>query len=471
MSAGNYNLNSFFGTLSSGGMADVNTHTMATTYPQNLLSMFQLTFAIITVALITGAYTERMKHSAVMLFSTLWLVLCYCPLAHMIWSGDGAFFHDLGTLDFAGGLVVHTSSGVAGLLAALCIGKRSGYPRIPHAPHSLMLMHIGGALLWVGWFGFNAGSAGAADYLASQAMLVTMTAGAAGALSWSSTEWLLFGRPSSIGLVSGAIAGLVGITPASGTAGVFGALVIGTVTGVTTLLGSTKLKAKVDLYDDALDAFGIHGIGGITGALLTGIWCAPALGGQGFGTFIHKGGRKQAIDNVGFQLGVQAASVAFAVCWVTIGTLICLKVTDLCHGGWHPTLRLRAIRVSSEYEDMGLDESTFAEQAYNTQPGDLRISVEVGPLRGREGHGLLLSMTDSEGTKHSVDLHADAKHHDALSEQLLASGGVVQILGAPGSHKTEVSLHGGSRALELTGAVEGRVHQGDPRGKSNAVLE
>jgi Amt family ammonium transporter len=218
-------------------------------------------------------------------------------------------------------------------------------------------------------------------------------------------EWLSFGRPSTLGLISGAIAGLVGITPASGTAGVLGALCIGGVTGVVTFFASTKLKEAIDLYDDALDAFGLHAIGGITGALLTGVWCAPALGGVGFGTLVRKGGRETQIGNIGFQLGIQACSVAFALVWVSLGTLLALKATDMAHGGRNWGLRLRAIRVSAEVESVGLDEAQFAEQArrlhrfinaeartallltrraasqgYNFMPSDLRISVEVRRL-------------------------------------------------------------------------------------------
>ena len=243
MVKGGYNLRSFFGSLGNGGLHNVHTHRLGpTTYPLNTLAMFQLTFAIITVAIISGAYVERMKHSAVMLFSSLWLVAVYCPLAHMVWSGDGAFLHDLGVLDFAGGLVVHTSSGVAGLVCALCIRARTGYPRIPKAPHSLVLTHIGAAFLWVGWFGFNAGSAGAADFSAAQALMVTQVASSAGVLAWSTVEWALFKRPSSLGMLSGALAGLVGITPASGSSGVYGALFIGSFCAIATFLASTRLK-------------------------------------------------------------------------------------------------------------------------------------------------------------------------------------------------------------------------------------
>lgn len=190
-------------------------------------------------------------------------------------------------------------------------------------------------------------------------------------------EWLSFGRPSTLGLISGAVAGLVGITPASGSVGILGALCIGGVAGVITFFASTRLKEAIDVYDDALDAFGVHAVGGITGALLTGVWCAPGLGGVGFGTLVHKGGRETHIHNIGFQLGVQAASVAFAIAWVVIGTLLVLKITDLLHGGLHFSLRLRAIRVDPEVEMAGLDEGQFKESGYNLQSSDLRISVEV----------------------------------------------------------------------------------------------
>ena len=356
--------------------------------------------------------------------------------------------------------MVHINSGVAGLVIALCIGKRDGYPRIPRAPHSLVLSQVGASLLWVGWFGFNAGSAGAAGYSAGQAMLVTHTASAMGALCWSSVEWLSFGRPSTLGLISGAVAGLVAITPASGSAGMLGALCIGGVAGAATFFASTRLKEAIDMYDDALDAFGVHGVGGIVGALLTGVWCAPGLGGVGFGTFVHRGGRAAPITNIGWQLGVQAASVALAVSWSAVGTLLALKATDLLHGGFHPRLRLRAIRVAPEVEKRGLDEAQFAEAGYNLLQSDMRISVEVGPLRGRRGHGLQLYSHDEDGTRHPISLSHSDSAHDELAEQLLAAGGIVDIVcsSAPHAHvfhTKEVSVHGGN---------EVHAHGGDAAG-------
>ena len=479
MVKGGYNLRSFFGSLGSGGLHTVRTHRLGpSTYPLNTLAMFQLTFAIITVAIISGAYVERMKHSAVMLFSSLWLVAVYCPLAHMVWSGDGAFLHDLGVLDFAGGLVVHTSSGVAGLVCALCIRQRTGYPRIPKAPHSLVLTHIGAAFLWVGWFGFNAGSAGAADFSAAQALMVTQVASSAGVLAWSAFEWFLFKRPSSLGMLSGALAGLVGITPASGSSGVYGALFIGSFCAVVTFLASTRLKEWLGLYDDALDAFGIHAVGGIFGALWTGVWCSPSLGGIGYGNFVHKGGRTEAITNIGWQLGMQAVSVAFVVPWVVIGTLLALKVTDLLHGGFHCRLHLTHIRVTKDQEALGLDESLFAETGYQILPSDMRISVELGPLRGREGHGLHLSMVDDDGTQHPIMLHNESDKHDSLAAELFRSGGVVSLVGSPDKTRSfrcgDVSTRGASaagHALQLSEVTvysssgpgsggEGRVHCG-----------
>ena len=266
-------------------------------------------------------------------------------------------------------------------------------------------------------------------------------------LAWSAVEWLSFGRPSTLGLISGAVAGLVAITPASGSSGMLGALCIGGVAGAATFFASTRLKEAIDLYDDALDAFGVHGVGGIVGALLTGVWCAPGLGGIGFGTFIHRGGRAAPITNLGWQLGVQAASVALAICWSAVGTLLALKATDLLHGGFHPRLRLRAIRVAPEVEKRGLDEAQFAEAGYNLLQSDMRISVEVGPLRGRRGHGLQLYSHDEDGTRHPISLSHSDSAHDELAEQLLAAGGIVDIVCSSAQHAhvfhtKEVSVHG-----------------------------
>src|SRR5215470_14851974 len=261
---------SFAGGLSKILMKGVGVGAISGTIPETVFLLFQATFAIITPALITGAFADRMKFSAMMLFIGAWSVLMYSPLCHMVWASGGLMF-DWGVLDFAGGTVVHISSGVSGLVAALMIGKRTGYPKTPFVPHNLVYTVIGGSLLWVGWFGFNAGSALAASANAGMAMLVTHVAAATAALSWMFCEWGTKGQPSVLGIVSGAVAGLVGITPASGYVDPIGALAIGVAAGVGCYFASTSLKKMVG-YDDSLDAFGVHAVGGIVGAILTGVF-------------------------------------------------------------------------------------------------------------------------------------------------------------------------------------------------------
>lgn len=420
---GSYNINSFFGTLRHGGMSQIGVFTSTGNYPGNVFVCFHLMFAIITTALITGAFAERMKITAVWIFSALWATLVYCPLAHQVWGGDGAMLHSLGAIDFAGGIVVHISSGVSGVVAAVMIGKRIGYPRIPKAPHSLVLTHIGGSLLWVGWFGFNAGSATAADFLAGQAMIVTQAASAAGVIGWTVVELSCYKRPSTLGMTSGAIAGLVGITPASGSVGVMGALFIGFATGCVCFFMCTYVKDAINKYDDSLDVFGIHGSGGIMGALLVALFCAPELGGMGYGTVVMSGGEDRPIDNVGTQLAVQLASIIYAVVWAAVATWLILKVVDALHGGpWHPLIwRLKHLRSSEKEEEVGLDDASFTEQGYNFYYEDLNISVEVGPLRGRKGHGLMLYYTDDEGTRHPIQYQTD--RDESLYEPGAAHGG------------------------------------------------
>ena len=237
--------------------------------PEFLFIAFQMTFAIITPALIVGAFAERMKFSAMLVFMGVWFTLVYAPIAHMVWGGDGGLMWDWGVLDFAGGTVVHINAGVAGLVACLVLGKRKGFPTTPMAPHNLGLTLVGAAMLWIGWFGFNAGSAVAANGTAGMAMLVTQIATAAAALGWMFAEWIGHGKPSALGIASGVVAGLVAITPAAGTVGPMGALIIGLVSGVVCFFCATSLKRKLG-YDDSLDAFGVHGVGGIVGAVLTG---------------------------------------------------------------------------------------------------------------------------------------------------------------------------------------------------------
>ncbi|MFZ6638347.1 ammonium transporter [Undibacterium sp. TC4M20W] len=266
-------------------------HQLAPTIPESVYLMFQMTFAIITPALITGAFAERMKFSALLLFITLWSLLVYVPVAHWVWEPAG-WLAARGVLDFAGGTVVHINAGVSGLVAALIVGPRLGFGKEPMPPHNLLLTAIGASLLWVGWFGFNAGSAGAADGRAGLAMLVTQVATAMSALAWMLVEWLRRGKPSVLGIVSGAVAGLVAITPASGFVDLTGALVIGAVAGVACYWGATSLKS-LGGYDDSLDVFGVHAIGGIVGALLTGVFAMKSIGGadgslatQAFGVIV-----------------------------------------------------------------------------------------------------------------------------------------------------------------------------------------
>ncbi len=264
---------------------------IAPTVPESVFIMFQMTFAIITAALITGAFAERMKFSALLIFMALWSVCVYAPVAHWVWE-PGGWLAGRGVLDFAGGTVVHINAGVSGLVAAVIVGPRLGFGREPMPPHNLVLTVIGACMLWVGWFGFNAGSAVAADGRAGMAMLVTQLATAVGALAWMLAEWARRGKPSVLGMVSGAVSGLVAITPASGFVGINGALVIGAAAGVACYWGATSLKSTLG-YDDSLDVFGVHAIGGIVGALLTGVFAVPAIGGatssfgnQAFGVIV-----------------------------------------------------------------------------------------------------------------------------------------------------------------------------------------
>jgi len=305
------------------------------TIPETVFMLFQATFAIITPALITGAFADRMKFSAMMLFIGAWSVLIYSPLCHMVWAAGGLMF-DWGVLDFAGGTVVHISSGISGLVAALMIGKRTGYRKTPFVPHNLVYTVMGGSMLWVGWFGFNAGSALAASPNAGMAMAVTHIAAAAAALAWMFCEWGAKGHPSVLGIVSGAVAGLVGITPASGFVDPMGALVIGVAAGIGCFIASTAIKNALG-YDDALDAFGVHGIGGTIGALLTGV----------FATMAVKGGDAPVglIDGNAAQVWIQFKSIVLTMVFCGAGTAIILKVIDLTVG----------LRVAEEAERDGLD--------------------------------------------------------------------------------------------------------------------
>ena len=342
MEKGVTNLNSFIGGLNKAFLSGLTPDSLIGAFPESVFIVFQMTFAIITPALIVGAFAERMKFSAMLIFMGVWFTLVYAPMCHMVWSGDGAFLWDEGVLDFAGGTVVHINAGIAGLVACLVLGKRKGYPTTPMAPHNLGYTLIGAAMLWIGWFGFNAGSAIAANGTAGMALLVTQIATAAAALGWMFAEWVTHGKPSALGIASGVVAGLVAITPAAGTAGPMGALVIGLASGVICFFCATSLKRKLG-YDDSLDAFGVHGIGGIVGAILTGVFAAPALGGFG------------SVEDIGGQVWIQIVGVLVTVVYTGIVTFVILKVLDLVMG----------LRVSEEAESVGLDLSEHNERGYN----------------------------------------------------------------------------------------------------------
>ncbi|MDP2961154.1 MAG: ammonium transporter [Sulfurimicrobium sp.] len=309
--------------------------------PETVFVIFQMTFAIITPALITGAFADRMKFSAMMWFMGIWSLVVYAPVTHWVWEGTGWLFTK-GILDYAGGTVVHINAGIAGLVIAIMLGKRIGYGREPMAPHNLTLTLIGAAMLWVGWFGFNAGSALAADGRAGMAMAVTQIAAAAAALSWMFAEWLGKGKPSVLGIASGAVGGLVAITPAAGFVAPMGALIIGLISGVVCFWGATSLKRMMG-YDDSLDAFGVHGIGGIVGALLTGVFAVKAIGGDA---------ASGLIDGNGGQVITQLLGVGATVVYTAVASYIILKVIDMVIG----------LRVSEEEEREGLDVSLHGER-------------------------------------------------------------------------------------------------------------
>jgi Amt family ammonium transporter len=343
MEAGKLTLTSFVGGLGTMFLRGIGVDTVSGTIPETVFITFQLTFAIITPALIAGAFAERMKFSAMLIFSVLWSIIVYAPICHMAWSGDGSLFGDIfGALDFAGGTVVHINAGIAALVAAILVGKRIGYQTTAMPPHSLTLTVVGASMLWVGWFGFNAGSAVAADGTAGMAMLVTQISTATAAVAWMFVEWGKHGKPSALGIVTGAVAGLVAITPASGSVGPMGALVIGIAAGVICFWGATTLKAQLG-YDDSLDAFGVHGIGGIVGALLTGVFAAASLGGVG----IEK--------SIGMQVWAQFLSIVITILWSGVLSFIILKIVDAIVG----------LRVEEDEERQGLDLSQHNERGYN----------------------------------------------------------------------------------------------------------
>ena len=342
MHAGVTNFHSFIGGLDRAMFAGMTPASLHGSVPESVFAMFQLTFAIITPALIVGAVAERMKFSALLIFTGAWFTLVYLPMAHMVWAGPGSFLGDMGMIDFAGGTVVHINAGIAGLMACLVLGKRRGYPHTPMPPHNLGYTLIGASMLWLGWFGFNAGSALAANGTAGMAMLVTQISTAGAALGWVAVEWIIHRRASVLGIASGAVAGLVAITPAAGTCGPGGALILGLCAGVVSFFAATRLKHRLG-YDDSLDVFGVHAVAGIVGALLTGPFAAAALG--GFGRVAHPF----------TQLWIQTRGVGFTLLWSGLLSLLILKVIDWTVG----------LRVDREQEHMGLDLALHEERAYN----------------------------------------------------------------------------------------------------------
>ena len=330
----------FFGDFSMAFLRGIGPDAVSGTIPTILFAMFQLTFAIITPALIIGAFAERMKFSAMLLFTGAWMLLIYSPVCHWVWGGG--WLGGMGALDFAGGTVVHINAGIAGLVSAIVLGKRKGYPTTPMMPHSLTLSVVGAGMLWVGWFGFNAGSELAADGTAGMALAVTQIATAAATLAWMFVEWLKHGKPSALGAITGAVAGLVAITPASGFVGPMGAIAIGFASGIICFFAATSMKRAFG-YDDSLDAFGVHGIGGMVGALLTGIFAAPALGGFA------------DIGSIGGQLWIQLVSVIATIAYSAAGSFVLLKVIDMVVG----------LRVTDDEEVTGLDITQHNEKGYD----------------------------------------------------------------------------------------------------------
>ena len=341
MEEGVFNISSIVGGLGNAFMSGITVDSMSGTIPESVFATFQMTFAIITPALIVGAFAERMKFSTMMVFMGLWVTICYLPMVHMVWAGPGGLLWDWGIIDFAGGTVVHINAGIAALVAAIMLGKRKGYPGTAMPPHNLTYTMIGAALLWVGWFGFNAGSAVSAGGSAGMAMLVTQVAAATAAITWMTVEWIVHGKPSVLGIASGAVAGLVAITPASGSVGPQGALYIGLAAGIGCFYAATKLKRAIG-YDDSLDVFGVHAIGGIIGAILTGVFTAEMFGGTGLA------------DGIAPQLWIQIKSVVFTVLYTGILSAAILKVLDMTMG----------LRVDEDEEQEGLDLASHDERGY-----------------------------------------------------------------------------------------------------------
>ncbi len=332
--------NAFVGNLDNLFLSSLSASDMSGDIPETVFAMFQLTFAIITPALIVGGFAERMKFSAMLIFSVIWMTFVYAPICHMVWGGG--WLGELGLMDFAGGTVVHINAGIAALVAAVMLRQRKGFPSTPMPPHNLAMTVAGASMLWVGWFGFNAGSALAADQSAGMAMLVTHIGAAAGSLSWMFREWMKQGKPSVLGIVTGMVAGLGTITPASGFVGPMGALIIGISAGLICYEATQYIK-KILMIDDSLDVFPVHGVGGILGTLLTGIFAASSYGGVGLENSISE------------QVTIQFIGVIFTIVWCGIFTYLALKVTNSLVG----------LRVSDENEETGIDLTEHGEKGYN----------------------------------------------------------------------------------------------------------
>ena len=342
MVKGSMNLHSFIGGFSHVGLISMTPDTVKGTIPEMLFASYQMTFAVITPALMIGAFAERMRFSAILWFSSLWLLVVYVPICHMTWAGEGGLFADWGVMDFAGGIVVHITAGCSALVACIMVGPRSGYPTSRVPPHNMTMTFTGTAMLWVGWFGFNAGSALAANGTAASALLVTHISACVATVVWMGIEWIKLGKPGVLGAATGSIAGLAAITPASGYVGPIGAIAIGAVSAFACFFFSTTIKKRFG-YDDSLDVFGVHGVGGIVGTLLVGVFAASSIGGV-----------KVNLD-IGQQLKVQFFAVVIAAVYSILATFVLLKITQFAVG----------LRVTGKAEQQGLDLTEHEESGYS----------------------------------------------------------------------------------------------------------
>jgi len=341
MTAGATGLHAFIGTFQKAFLSGVGVDSLTGSIPEVLFFTFQMTFAIITPGLIVGAFAERMKFSSMLAFSLAWFVVVYLPICHMTWGGDGAYFWDMGVFDFAGGIVVHLTAGVAALVACIVLGPRKGYPTTPMPPHNLTMCYMGTGMLWVGWYGFNGGSALAADGSAAMAITVTQISAATAATSWMVMDWIRFGKPTVLGIATGAIAGLAAVTPAAGVIGPVGGFGIGLASGIVCYWAATMLKQRLG-YDDSLDVFGVHGVGGFVGLILAAIFGSVAFG-----------GREEI--SIAAQLWIQLKACLITIVWTVLATWVVLKAVAATIG----------LRVEEEAERHGLDISLHDESGYN----------------------------------------------------------------------------------------------------------